>query len=72
MFGKIGIGQILVILAVFVVFFGYKKLPELGKGLGQALRNFKKSVNEDDEIDITPKQDASATKKDDTNGQGKA
>lgn len=55
MFGKIGIGQILVIFAVFVVFFGYKKLPELGKGLGKALREFKRSVSGDDEIDITPK-----------------
>ena len=54
MFGKIGIGQILIILAIFVLLFGYKKLPELGKGLGQALRNFKKSVEEPDEIDVTP------------------
>lgn len=58
MFGRIGIGQILIILAIFVVLFGYKKLPELGKGLGQALRNFKKSVEEPDEIDITPEKKA--------------
>lgn len=55
MFGKIGIGQILIIFAVFVVFFGYKKLPELGRGLGKALREFKRTVSEEDEIDITPK-----------------
>lgn len=54
MFGKIGIGQILIVLAIFVLLFGYKRLPELGKGLGQALRNFKKSIEEPDEIDITP------------------
>lgn len=57
MFGRIGVGQILIILAIFVVLFGYKKLPELGKGLGQALRNFKRSVEEPDEIDVTPKKE---------------
>lgn len=57
MFGRIGIGQILVVFGIFVLFFGYKKLPELGKGLGQALRNFKRSVEEPDEVDITRKED---------------
>ena len=63
MFGRIGIGQILIVLAIFVVLFGYKKLPDLGKGLGQALRNFKKSVEEPDEIDITPDKKAGPDEK---------
>ena len=52
--GKIGLWQLVLIFGVFVVLFGYKKLPEIGKTLGQGLRNFRRSLNEKDEIDITP------------------
>lgn len=45
--------KILIIIAVLAVFFGYKKLPEMGKGLGEAIRNFRKGVAEPEEIDIT-------------------
>ncbi len=54
MFGKIGIWQIVLVFAVFVVLFGYKKMPELGKTLGQGIRNFRRALAEKDEIDITP------------------
>lgn len=54
MFGKIGIGQLLIVFGIFVLLFGYKKLPELGKGMGKALKEFRRSVHEKDEIDITP------------------
>jgi len=57
--------KILVILAVVAVFFGYRKLPEMGKSLGAALRNFRKSVAEQDAIDITPE----AEKEDGHKGQ---
>jgi len=53
MLGKIGLGQLAILFVIFVALFGYKKLPELGKGMGQALRNFKSSLNEPDEIDVT-------------------
>ncbi len=53
--GSIGPWQILIVFAVILIFFGAKKLPQIGKGMGEALRNFKKSVNEiDDATDITP------------------
>jgi sec-independent protein translocase protein TatA len=48
-------GQILIVLLVVVVLFGAKKLPEIGSGMGKAIRNFKKATGEPDEIDITPK-----------------
>ena len=35
--------------------FGAKRLPEIGGGLGKAIRNFKQASSEPDEIDITPK-----------------
>ncbi len=55
MFG-IGATELLVILLIVLVIFGARKLPEVGSGLGRAIRNFKKATVEADEIDITPKK----------------
>lgn len=52
---SIGIWQILLILVIVLVLFGYKRLPEIGGGLGKAARNFKKGLSEPDEIDLTGK-----------------
>ena len=55
MFG-LGMQELLVILIIVLVLFGASRLPEIGKGIGQAIRNFKKATSEPDEIDITPKK----------------
>lgn len=47
MFG-LGMGEALILLAVVVLLFGGKKLPELGSSMGKALTNFKKGMSEDD------------------------
>ncbi len=53
--GSVGPWQVVLILLIIVLLFGAKKLPQIGKGMGEALRNFKKSVNDiDDATDITP------------------
>jgi sec-independent protein translocase protein TatA len=50
MFPKLGMGELIVILLIVVVLFGANKLPQLGKGLGEGIRSFKKSFGgEDDE-----------------------
>ena len=50
MFGRLGFGEILLILLIVVLIFGTSRIPELGKGLGEGIRNFKKSVRgEEDE-----------------------
>ncbi len=51
--GALSIQHLLVVLVVVMVLFGAKKLPEIGGGLGRAIRNFKKATTEPDEIDIT-------------------
>jgi sec-independent protein translocase protein TatA len=56
MFG-LGTQELLIILIIIVVIFGATRLPQLGSGIGQAIKNFKKSVREADEIDVTPKKD---------------
>ncbi len=42
--------ELVLILAVVILLFGGKKIPELAKGLGQGIKNFKKSVKDDDEV----------------------
>jgi sec-independent protein translocase protein TatA len=50
-----GTQDIILLGVIVVVLFGATKLPQLGSGVGQAIRNFKNSVAEADEIDVTPK-----------------
>ena len=44
MFGSLGLPELLILLAIVVLIFGVNKLPRLGKGLGEGIRNFKESV----------------------------
>ena len=46
---RLGFGEILVILALALLFFGPSKLPQLGASLGEAIKGFKKGLNEPDE-----------------------
>ena len=52
MFGSLGMPELIVFFVVALVVFGPSKLPELGKSLGEAIRGFKKSVNESDKSSI--------------------
>ena len=47
--GKLGMGELIVILVIVLVLFGANKLPQLGKGLGEGIRSFKKSFGGEDE-----------------------
>ena len=46
--GGLGFPEILVIACVFVLLFGAKKLPELAKGLGEGIKNFKTALKEEE------------------------
>ena len=51
-----GFGELVLILVIVLVVFGATKLPQLGDGLGRAIKNFKRSVGALNEIDVTPKK----------------
>jgi sec-independent protein translocase protein TatA len=51
--GPIGIPELLIILVIVVLLFGATRLPNIGKGLGEGIRNFKKGLKSDD----TPERD---------------
>lgn len=46
MFGSLGAPELIVIFIVALLVFGPSKLPELGKSLGEAIRGFKKAIND--------------------------
>lgn len=64
MFG-LGATELIILLVIIVLLFGAGKLPQLGAGIGQGIRNFKKSLKEPDAIDVTPKKDEASAKKED-------
>jgi len=49
MFPKLGMGELVVILIIVIVLFGANKIPQLGAGLGQGIRNLKKALGGDDD-----------------------
>jgi sec-independent protein translocase protein TatA len=51
--GVIGPWQIVLIIAVALLFFGGKKIPELMQGLGKGMKEFKKAMKEDEPVDQT-------------------
>jgi sec-independent protein translocase protein TatA len=56
MLKSIGPTELLIIVLVFVVLFGGKKIPELAKGLGEGIRNFKSSIKPEEEAKEEKKQ----------------
>lgn len=46
MFGKIGMGELLLILGIVLIIFGPSKLPALAKSMGQAVKEFRKGTEE--------------------------
>ena len=46
MFGRLGLPEMLVILFIVILIFGANRLPELGRGIGRGIRNFKDATRE--------------------------
>jgi sec-independent protein translocase protein TatA len=61
--GNFGATEIILILLVVVLLFGGRKIPELMKGLGQGMKEFKKAANTDDDKDKMSAEPKDAEKK---------
>jgi sec-independent protein translocase protein TatA len=49
--------SLLIMLAIAAVLFGGKKLPELGKGVGEAIKHFKRGIADTAEVEASPKKE---------------
>ncbi len=52
MFGSLGFTELVLILMIVLIIFGAGKLPQLGEGIGKAIKGFKKSVHEVDAMEL--------------------
>jgi sec-independent protein translocase protein TatA len=64
LFGPVGPAELLLIVLIIVIIFGARRLPELGKSLGEGIKNFKRSISPEDkkkesssDKDTPPSQD---------------
>lgn len=60
MFGTFGFTELILILVIVLIIFGAGKLPQLGEGVGKAIKGFKKSVHEADAMDVETQAQAQA------------
>jgi sec-independent protein translocase protein TatA len=51
MIGGLGVGELLLIVLLLVLLFGARRIPEIARGLGKGIRNFKSSVSDPDRLD---------------------
>ena len=49
MFGRLGIPELIIILAIIILIFGANRLPEIGRGIGKGIKNFKDATNKNGE-----------------------
>ncbi|MAQ15342.1 MAG: twin-arginine translocase TatA/TatE family subunit [Sandaracinus sp.] len=51
----LGPGELVLVLIIVLLIFGASRLPQIGEGLGKAVRNLKRGLSDDDDIEVTPK-----------------
>jgi sec-independent protein translocase protein TatA len=52
---RLGLPELVILLIIIFFLFGAKRLPEMGKGIGQGIKNFKRSIKGDDSEEPPPK-----------------
>ena len=50
MFGRLGWPELIIILVIIIVLFGASRLPEIGRGIGKGIRNFKDATKEGKDV----------------------
>ncbi len=70
MFG-LGVQEIMLILLIALFFYGGEKIPEIAKGLGKGLREFKRAMDQVDDDEKEKERPMKVVSKSSTNGQGK-
>jgi sec-independent protein translocase protein TatA len=54
---NIGIGELVLVLLIVLLVFGASRLPAIGEGVGKAIKNFKRGISSDDNIEVeSPKK----------------
>jgi len=61
MLGSIGPTELILILLIVIIIFGARKLPDLGKSIGEGIKNFKKSMSSKDDADNPKKPEPPAS-----------
>lgn len=51
---NLGMGELIIILLIVLLVFGASRLPQIGEGLGKAIKGLKRGLNTDDDIEVTP------------------
>jgi sec-independent protein translocase protein TatA len=59
MFGKLGLPELLIILVIVILIFGANRLPEIGRGIGRGIRNFKDATKNGQDKDKDDKDPTS-------------
>lgn len=62
-FGRVGIPELLLIVLLIILLFGAKRLPELGKAIGQGLREFRKAISRASEDEEKEEKEEKENKK---------
>ena len=65
LFGSFGAAEIALVLAIAVLLFGGRKIPDLARGLGEGIRNFRTSLKGPEDPDADGKSDGEAAKRSD-------
>lgn len=59
---NLGMGELIVVLLIVMLIFGASRLPQIGEGLGKAIKNLKRGLSSDDDIEVSPKNKQVASK----------